>query len=105
VLGQSMMIYAGSDLAHLGTVSLDALPKDRFIGGLAGSMTIDAEGQFGYFADPAQRQIIKFSLADGGIVDRRELTFAPTLPLVDSASGRLYLANETGGRVVALRLF
>lgn len=105
VLGQSMMIYAGSDLAHLGTVSLDALPKDRFIGGLAGSMTIDAEGQFGYFADPAQRQIIKFSLADGGIVDRRELTFAPTLPLVDSASGRLYVANETGGRVVALRLF
>jgi hypothetical protein len=103
--GKSMTVYAGSDLASLGTVSLHELPGNPSTGVLAGSLAVDTEGQFAYFADPAQRQIVKLSLSDGTVVESRALTFAPTLPLVDSASGRLYVADNTGGRVVALRLF
>lgn len=105
VAGHTMTIYAGSDLASLGTLSLTDLSVNRSQGELAGSLAVDAEGSFAYYADPEQRQIAKLRLTDGSVVARRELTFAPTQPLVDTAADRLYVADNGGGRVVVIHLF
>jgi DNA-binding beta-propeller fold protein YncE len=104
VSGQTLTVYAGSDLTSIGTVSLAAL-IEKGSRGLADSLAVDAEGKFAYYADPDHRQIVKLSLADGAVAGRRDLTFPPTLPLVDSPADRLYVADNDGGRVVAIRLF
>jgi hypothetical protein len=112
--GQKLTIYAGSDLAASGTISLAALTEDRSKNtGPPGMLAVDPTGEFAYYADPVHNQVLKLRLADGGvgfgadirIVARRELTFSPTLPLIDSTANRLYLADNNGGRIVAIRLF
>jgi DNA-binding beta-propeller fold protein YncE len=105
VYGQTMAVYSCSDLTALGTISLSALPYDRMRSGLQGSLAVDSAGEFAYFADMAHNQIAKLRLSDGSIVARRDLGFAPALPLVDSSAERLYLADNIDGRVVAIRLF
>lgn len=105
VFRQTMTVYAGSDLAEINTVSLAALSKDQPYRALPGMLAVEPAGAYAYYADPIHNQITKMRLADGSIVTSRQLTFAPTSPLVDAAADRLYLADNNGGRVVAIRLF
>jgi len=105
VFRQKMTVYAGSDLAEINTVSLAALSKDQPYSGLPGLLAVEPAGEYAYYADPIHNQITKLRLADGSIVASRQLTFAPTSPLVDADANRLYMADNNGGRVVAIRLF
>jgi hypothetical protein len=104
VNGQVLSIYSGADLAAINTISLAALSEPGSKTGPPGMFAVDPAGEFAYYADPVHNQIVKLNLSDGSIVSRRDLTFSPTLPIIDSTADRLYLADNDGGRVVAIRL-
>ncbi len=105
VFGNTMAVYDGSDLAAMGEVSLAALSPDRPYLGIPGLLAVAPSGEFAYYADPINRQVVKLRLSDGRVAARRQLTFAAASPLVDDRANRLYLTDTNGGRVLAIRLF
>ncbi len=105
VNGLNMSVYSASDIMPVRTLSLSWLLADRKAQRLSGALTVDAAGEFAYYADPIRRRIVMLSLADGDYITAKYMTFAPTLPRMDTILHRLYLADNEGGRVVAIALF
>jgi hypothetical protein len=88
-----------------GTPPAKADQQQRLPPDTAVPLDVDEAGEFAYYADPSDRVLYKMRLSDGGVVDSRELSFAPTAIAVDDAAGIAHLVDWWAGDLVTVRLF